>query len=543
MSERRTFQEYHTKRFSSRDSSGSERAPHETLDDGTKIFRGHDPESFSFYLERIQGERAVEAFKLVLTVAQTIKELGGRALLVGGSVRDEVLGKPSKDFDIEVYGIDPAKLENILAKHGRVDSVGRAFGVLKLLPVGGFDLDVSIPRKDSKVREGDGRFDVDFDPDMSILEAARRRDFTFNALAKDPLTGEIFDAFGGIEDLRHRQLRVTDKERFVDDPLRVLRAAQFIARFGLRPDEPSLELIRATVPSMDRLSVERFATEWMKLLTKADRPSAGLHALHEFGVVERFYPELLSLQATPQEFEWHPEGDVWTHTLMVVDEAARVARRHELEGARHRYLMFAALCHDLGKPATTKFEDGRWRSKAHESAGEEPTRSLLLRLGVKKDEIETIVGLVKEHLWPGMMYRFHQKGERVTEGAFRRAAKRLAPATIQDLTYVMEADANGRGPFLHPDLPDQLLLPFPDQAGAWAREQARVFGVDRQTPPPVLQGRDLIGFGLKPGCQFGEIISRAEALRDEGVAREQILLALDGVKTPKEAMERLTSIM
>ncbi|MBI4437839.1 HD domain-containing protein [Candidatus Uhrbacteria bacterium] len=202
--------------------------------------------------------------------------------------------------------------------------------------------------------------------------------------------------------------------------------------------------------------------------------------------------------------------------------------------------MYAALCHDLGKPLTTKFEDGRLRSKAHEPAGEEPTRTLLARLGVKKEEIDGIVGLVKEHLWPGVTYRAFQKGEKVTEGAFHRLAKRLAPATIEDLTYVMEADAGGRGPFLHPDLPDQLLLPFPDQAGAWTREQARAFGVDRTKPAPVLQGRDLLGLGLKAGTAFGEIIALAEELRDRGVTREQILLRLDGVAGSDEAKQRLT---
>lgn len=536
----RTFQDYHTKRFTTPDSTVvSERRPVREESDGMRIFQGHTFEAQIAGLEQLQGSEAVDAFRQVLAVATAVQEAGGRALLVGGSVRDEVLGMPSKDFDIEVYGIQPTDMEPLLARFGQVDSVGRAFGILKLFPSAGFDLDVSIPRRDSKVGDGHRGFDVSMDPDMSILEAARRRDFTFNALAKDPLTGEIFDAFGGIEDLQHRRLRVTDPERFVDDPLRVLRAAQFIARFGLRADAESLALIQQTVPSMESLPTERFAAEWSKLLLKADRPSAGLHALHEFGVIERFYPELLALHGTPQEFEWHPEGDVWTHTLMVVDEAARVARRYELEGVRHRYLMYAALCHDLGKPSTTKFEEGRWRSKAHEPAGEEPTRSLLARLGVKKEEVEAIVALVKDHLWPGMMYRLHEKGETIKEGAFRRAAKRLAPATIEDLTYVMEADAGGRGPFIHVDLPDQLLLPFPDKAGEWTRIQARLFGVDQETPKPVIQGRDLLRFGLKPGYDFGVIIRLADELRDEGVSKERILLHLEGSLSTQDAISRL----
>ncbi len=505
-----------------------------------RVFDGQTAESYMRQLERVQGQEAVEGFQHVLEIARLVKQDGGRALLVGGGVRDEVLGMPSKDFDVEVYGISLDRLQELLASRGRVEVVGQSFGVLLFTAPGGFNLDISIPRRDSKVGEGHKGFVIEPDPSMSMLEAMRRRDFTINAMAKDPLTGEIYDGFGGVDDLAHRRLRVTDRELFADDPLRVLRAAQFVARFGLRPEPDTIELVRSVVPEMASLSRERFGTEWAKLLMKADRPSAGLHALHEFGVIEQYYPELLALRDTPQEFEWHPEGDVWTHTLMVVDEAARVARTHELEGVRHRYLMYAALCHDLGKPSTTKFEEGRLRSKAHEPAGEEPTRSLLARLGVNKDEIETIVKLVKDHLWPGEMYRKHQRGEPVTEGAFRRLAKRLHPATIEDLTYVMEADAGGRGPFVHERAPDQILLPFPDKAGAWTREQARAYGLDREKPKPVLQGRDLLGFGFKPGEMFGRIIAAAEELRDEGVSREVILLLLEGSGSAQKALERLS---
>jgi tRNA nucleotidyltransferase (CCA-adding enzyme) len=478
-------------------------------------------------------------FERVCKIAEAVKAAGGRALLVGGSVRDEVLGKESKDFDLEIYGIQPDTLEKLVHTFGKVDSVGKAFGILKITD-GGMDIDVSIPRRDSKVREGHKGFLVDTDPNMSIKEAGRRRDFTFNALSKDPLTAEIFDPFNGVEDLRTRTLRVTDPELFKDDPLRVMRGAQFIGRFGLRPDQRSMKLFQEIVPSLHELPKERMCEEWNKLLLKSERPSLALQALFDMGVIESLYPELVALSGTPQEFDWHPEGDVWTHTLMVVDSAKDVCRIERLGKDESQVVMMAALCHDLGKPTTTEFKDGRIKSQGHEPAGAEPTKVFLRKIGASKELEQKIVPLVKEHLWPGTMYRKHLAGEEVAPGVFRRLAKRIWPATIAELTYVAESDNRGRGPFPDSKNPDQFVLPEPYEAGRWVREEARRLGVEKEIPKPILFGRDLLKLGFKAGREFSKPIDLSEQLRDEkNMTHEDVLALLAGSTTIDEAKERM----
>lgn len=509
----------------------------------SQIFQGHSREEYGDHVEAIQGPEARALFERVCKIAEAVKEIGGRALLVGGSVRDEILGMPSKDFDLEIYGVEPDKLEALVQTFGRVDSVGKAFGILKITD-GNMDIDVSIPRRDSKVHEGHRGFQVDTDPNMTIKEAGRRRDFTFNALSKDPLTGDIFDPFGGVEDLRTRTLRVTDPELFKDDPLRIMRAGQFIGRFGLQADADSLRVIREMVETLKELPKERFREEWDKLLLKSERPSLALMALRDIGAIDELYPELSALQNTQQEIEWHPEGDVWIHTLMVVDAAKEVCRLERLDKESSQAVMYAALCHDLGKPETTTFSDGRLRSIGHEEAGKGPTARFLEKVGVSKDLIARVVPLVVNHLWPGTMYRDHLKKKEVSDGAFRRLAKRLAPATIAELTYVSEADNLGRGPFLDPDHKDQFLLPEPYAAGKWVREQAQKLGVEKEPPKPILQGRDLIQLGFKPGIEFGEVIKLSEQLRDDkNFTREQVLRLIGDARTIAEAKQIFEDVL
>jgi tRNA nucleotidyltransferase (CCA-adding enzyme) len=249
-------------------------------------------------------------------VASAVRSAGGRALVVGGWVRDHLLGRTSKDVDLEIFGLSPARLRELLGRFGAVNTVGESFTVYK---VG--DVDVSLPRRDSKTGRGHRGFTVDGDPSMSIAEAARRRDFTINAIAFDPLTGEHLDPWGGIRDLERRVLRAVDARTFPDDSLRVLRAVQFAARFTLDVEPSTRELCRR-IP-LDDLPAERIWGEIEKLVVLADRPSLGLEVALDLGAVDRLFPELRALVGCPQEPEWHPEGDVWIHTLMVTDEARR----------------------------------------------------------------------------------------------------------------------------------------------------------------------------------------------------------------------------
>jgi tRNA nucleotidyltransferase (CCA-adding enzyme) len=296
----------------------------------------------------------------VLALARASRDAGGRALLVGGCVRDVLVGQP-KDWDVEVYGIEPAKLRALLDQFGPVNVVGEAFTVYKLGP----DLDVSLPRRERKAGRGHRAFVIEGDPSMTFEEAARRRDFTVNAILQDPLTGEIIDPFGGREDIRKRTLRAVSVDSFAEDSLRVLRAAQLAARFEFDIEPETVVLCRGI--DLSDLPAERVWGEVEKILLRASRPSIGLKWLREMTVVDQLFPEIKALIQVPQDPEWHPEGDVFVHTQLVTDRARELIE--DLSYGKQITVMLAALAHDFGKPATTEFLEGHWRSRGHEEAG------------------------------------------------------------------------------------------------------------------------------------------------------------------------------
>ena len=449
-----------------------------------------------------------------------MRDAGGRALIVGGFVRDSLLAqanaespelkaqslKPKAlsqeplDIDLEVFGLAENQLAPRLEQFGRVEAVGASFPVYKLrVPdqtLG--DIDVTLPRRESKSGRGHKAFEVRGDPSMSIEEAARRRDFTINAISWDPLTGEYEDPFNGRGDLERRILRVVDPRTFGDDSLRVLRAIQFAARFELTLDEQTRDLCRA-IP-LDDLPAERVWGEVEKLLLKAARPSLGFTLALDLGVIDRVLPEMRPLVGCEQEPEWHPEGDVWTHTLMVIDEAR--AANDDLARPELITVMLGAVCHDLGKPSTTAFVDGRIRSLDHEQAGVEPTESLLDRLNVHTiegfDVRRQVIGLVAQHLKPGM---FH-KAPNVGDGAFRRLAQKV---DLELLARLARADCRGR------------TGSFDCSAMDWFIERARALGVEHQPPPPLLLGRHLLDLGLTPGPRVGEVLKQVYEKQLDGV--------------------------
>jgi tRNA nucleotidyltransferase (CCA-adding enzyme) len=420
-----------------------------------------------------------------IALAEAVRAAGGRALIVGGWVRDRLLNRPSDapNVDLEVFGIPVDRLRALLEPFGRVDAVGESFQVYKL-----GDLDVSLPRRDSKAGRGHRGFMVVGDPDMTIEEAARRRDFTVNAISWDPLTDEYFDPFDGRGDLARRLLRMVDAGTFADDSLRVLRAVQFAARFDFAIEATTLELCRA-IP-LDDLPAERVWGEIAKLLL-AQRPSIGFAAAMDLGVVAKLFPELQALAGCPQEPEWHPEGDVWVHTLQVVDRAREAI--DDLPRARQLAVMLGAVCHDLGKPATTAFIDGRIRSMDHEEQGVAPATALLDRMNVNSidgyDVRRQVLGITAQHLKPGSWYKV--RGE-VGDGAFRRLAQKV---DLELLALVARADCEGRKPGR-----------FDCSAMAWFLERARALGVEHRPPPPILLGRHVLALGLEPGPRVGEIV-------------------------------------
>ena len=420
-----------------------------------------------------------------LRIARAVRDAGGRALIVGGWVRDRCLGRDSKDVDLEVYGLPAAGVRALLERIDRVNVVGEAFTVFK---VG--SIDVALPRLESKTGRGHRGFEVTGDPDLPVEEAARRRDFTINAIAWDPLTEEYLDPFGGQADLERKRLRAVDPRTFGDDSLRVLRAIQFAARFELDVDEPTRALCRRIV--LDDLPAERIWGELEKLLLQAARPSIGFRLAFELGVVQQLFSELAALVDCPQEPEWHPEGDVWVHTLLVIDRARE--RIDDLERPRQIVLMLGAVCHDFGKPATTAWRDGRIRSFNHEEEGVAPAHAFLDRLNVHSvegyDVRQQTIGLVAHHLKPGM---WHKVRDEVGDGAFRRLARKV---DLELLARLAKADCLGRPG------------PFDCSAMDWFLSRARVLGVEHSPPAPLLLGRHVLALGLEPGPRIGRILSQ-----------------------------------
>lgn len=446
--------------------------------------------------------------ELARAIAEAVRAAGGRAFLVGGCVRDELLGRAPKDLDLEVFGLDAARLRPLLATFGRVDAVGESFAVYKIR-----GLDVSLPRRESKSGTGHKGFLVEGDPSLTFEEAARRRDFTINAIGRDPLSGELMDPWGGRADLAARRLRVVDPRTFVDDSLRVLRAVQFAARFDLTVDDETRALLRSI--ALDDLPAERIWGEVEKLMLQAERPSLGFALALDLGIVERLWPEVHALVGCPQEPEWHPEGDVWVHTLQVIDQARR--RIEGYDRGRSVTIMLAALCHDLGKPSTTAFIDGRMRSIGHEEAGVAPATALLDRLNVHTvdgyDARRTVLGITAHHLKPGM---FHKSATPVGDGAFRRLAQKV---DLELLATVAKADCLGREPGQ-----------FDCSAMDWFLERARALGVEHQPPAPLLLGRHLLAIGMTPGPAIGAVLKQIYERQLDG----QIQSVEEGIDAARE---------
>ncbi|HUQ87490.1 MAG TPA: HD domain-containing protein [Vicinamibacterales bacterium] len=427
-------------------------------------------------------------------IATAVQHAGGRALCVGGFVRDRLLKRASKDLDIEVFGIPQGQLEPLLKSLGKAVPAGQAFPVYKL-----GDIDIALPRRESKTGRGHKGFTVAGDPSMSFEEAARRRDFTINAVGWDPLTDEYLDPFGGRKDLDLRVLRVVDRNTFADDSLRVLRALQFAARFELTVD-PGTARICSSI-ALDDLPAERIWGEFEKLLLQAQRPSIGFALARELGVIHQLLPEMEALYDCPQDAEWHPEGNVWIHTLMVIDKAREL--NGELDRPRLAAIMLGAVCHDLGKPITTAMIDGRIKSPNHEAMGVDPSTRILDRFNINTldgfDVRAQVIGLVAEHLRP---MAFFKARDTVTDGAFRRLAQKV---DLELLARFARSDCHGRtGTF--------------DCSGIdWFIERARSLGVEHKPPAPLLLGRHLIELGVAPGPGMGELLRTIYELQLDGI--------------------------
>lgn len=444
----------------------------------------------------------------VRCVAELLAEAGGRALLVGGCVRDGLLGRPAKDVDIEVYGLDADAVEAALRSRFRLDTVGRSFGVFILKGQG---IDVALPRRESKTGDKHTDFVVEGDPSMTPAEAAVRRDFTINAISCDPLSGEILDPFDGARDLKERRLRHVSSA-FGEDALRVLRGMQFVARFQLTPEPDTIEICRRLSP--EHLPAERLWEEWKKLLLQGETLSDGLRFLQACDWL-RHFPELEALVGCEQDPKWHPEGDVWTHTLHCLDAFAR----HRIGDPWEDLVVgLAVLCHDMGKPATSfTDETGRIRSPRHDVEGVPVARRFLERLTRQKKIFEEVLPLVEQHMRPLALYR-----DRAGDSAIRRLAARVR--RVDRLTRVAFADKCGRPPI--------AVESFPE--GQWLLEKAKALAVQDNAPRPILLGRHLIELGIPPGPRFGKILDRAYEAQLDGRFSDEA----GGMAYLRETLER-----
>ncbi len=468
------------------------------------------------------NEIANELPKQVKVIAEEIKAQGGRLFLVGGAVRDflrqQVLGqkqKLGKDIDLEVFHLDLAILETILNKYGTLNFFGKSFGVLSLR-VGSHELEFAVPRQEVKTASGHRGFTVTTPDHLDFQTSSLRRDFTVNAMGIDLSDFSLHDYHGGLRDLKNKTLRHVS-EAFSEDPLRALRAMQFAARFEFQVASETLTL--CAKQNLSELPRERLYNEFVKLLTKAKKPSLGLSYLKEAQLLH-FFPELFALVGCPQDPTWHPEGDVWVHTLMVVDEAALIVRKEAKDKDESYWLtiMFAALCHDLGKPLCTETIEGRIRSISHDTLGEEPTRHFLARLTNNIKLTDQVVRLVLEHLKPVQLY---QTRDKLKESTIKRLALRV---NIEDLILVAKADFFGR----YTSEAQSRLFP----AGSWLTEKVQELDLKGKAPSPWLVGKDLIALGLTPGPIFKEWIDESFELQLEGhfKSKEDLLKWLEKKK-------------
>ncbi len=452
--------------------------------------------------------KILNQYSLLHSIINSIVKADGIILLVGGAVRDLLLGLSVKDLDCEVHGISLDNLEQLLGKFGIVSLVGKQFGVLRLH---GLNIDWSVPRNDSSGRKPT----VVLDPSLSIEEAFRRRDLTINAMGINLSTYELIDPFNGLHDLQRHILRTPDPALFVQDPLRFFRVMQFVGRFQMNPDA-TLNQICSNM-DISGVSRERIEHEFKKLLLQSKRPSLGLVWLDTIGRLADVLPELAVTKNISQEPKWHPEGDVFEHSKQSLDAAAALSYDDQQEKL---IILYAALCHDLGKATTTEIIDHKVRSFDHAQEGAIITKKLLQRITNNKELIDDVCILVRYHMQPTQLVLQHS-----TLAAYKRLAQKLAPLTLNMLAKLALADKRGRNQ--HKGTPLTVDVPEIDQFLIMA-QKANVLTCVEQ---PLLQGKDLLDV-IPPGPLLGAMVKKAYQVQIE-----------ENIHNKEELKERIVALL
>lgn len=432
-----------------------------------------------------------------------------KAYLVGGYIRDQLLGLNPKDIDIEIYQMTYEQLVQILSKYGKTDLVGKSFGVVKLSMPDGEVYDFSLARTDSKIdgEKGHKAFKVNTDSFITEKEGASRRDLTINSLMYDPKKDQILDYYGGLNDLKNKVLKHTSS-KFVEDPLRVLRVVQFASRFDFDVHPDTIELCKSISHTFNELPKERVGEEFNKMMLKGKSRLKGLRVLSQVDWLKHF-PELAALENLPQDPEFHPEGDVLTHTALVCDATANLESWKAMSEKDQLVYMYAGLCHDLGKATTTKVEFKKnvnrkaIVSPGHDIEGVEPTKRLLNNLKQPHDVIKRVVPLVRYHMDHLQVKKDHQ---------IRQLSVNLEPENIEGLAIVIEADHSGRPP-LKPELPEEMK---------YILQRSKELNCNKKKPEPLIQGKDIQEWSkLEPGKIFGIICNEAYSAQIKGTIKDK----------------------
>ena len=462
-------------------------------------------------MSKPQIQKQDENILMAERIARLVHEQGGTCYYVGGFVRDRLLGLENKDVDIEVHGIAPESLQEILASVGGLKTYGESFGIFGL---NHYSLDIAMPRSEYATGTGHRDFICTLDPFIGVEQAAIRRDFSINAMMQDVLTGEIVDPFGGREDLRKKLIRHMDDRRFAEDPLRVLRGAQFAARFGFRIAEETAALCSRM--DLRTLARERIFGEMEKALLKSEKPSVFFQELRRMRQLDFWFPELRDLIDVPQPPRYHPEGDVWTHTMMVTDEAARLHGEAEYPLG----LVLAALCHDLGKAETTRMEkDGRLHAFQHEQAGAVLSGRFLARITNEKKLKQYVKNMVLLHMRPNQL---------AAQQAKARPYNRMFDESVSPGDLLLLSRADALGSCVDPE----------EYSATEGLLRRRLAAFREQMREDYVTGKDLIDAGYRPGPAFTEALAYAHRAQLAGVSRAETLSQTIGYLNSLTAEEK-----
>lgn len=437
-------------------------------------------------------QRELEVFN---NVVDEIAEAGGDVFYVGGYVRDGILGKENKDIDVEIHNIEESKVEKILARFGSVDLIGKSFGVLKIK---GLDIDFAFPRTERKVGDNHVDFDVSVDPYLGPEAASRRRDFTMNAIMKNVKTREVLDPHNGVSDLKNGLIQLVDKDTFVEDPLRALRACQFAARFDMKISDEVIDVSK----TMDytNLSIERVDGEIKKAMF-APNPSKAFEGMLKMGVLDQLAPRLAQMKQIDQNPKFHPEGDVFNHTMMTIDMAAELKSETDNPEA----FMYAALCHDVGKVTSTQIQpDGRITAYGHDKAGVALVDETLDKLTRNKSNKKYIKAMTNAHM----------KAHKVTEMKDSKVRKLMTEVNVKELMLLAVCDSNrGTG------------IEDAKKRENYYEAMQRFESLSQGEPYkiiPFVKGQDLIDMGAKPGPKIGQILENLFNDQIAGNSEEKI---------------------